>query len=210
MNLQQALDYVKKGNLSGAKNALEQYLRENPEDPVGNYHLAMCHSHLNELEPAEERFVKTISLDESFVSARVGLGVLYAKKKDKPKAEIQFTKALEIDENNINAKKNLASLYTGTGNYKKALDLYLSTPESERKDIVSLYAISFCYLKSDQLPQARTFFQELEKLPVPEPMKKDISELKNLIEEKNIESEGIWTLLKKPDSSGESTYNGKS
>ncbi|AVQ12987.1 tetratricopeptide repeat protein [Leptospira santarosai] len=199
MKLQQALDFVKKGDLSGAKHALQKYLENNPKDPIGNYHLGMCYSHLGDLDLSEELLLKAVSLDESFVSARVGLGVLYAKKKDKPKAEIQFTKVLEIDETNINAKKNLASLYTGTGNYKKALDLYLSIPAEDRKDIVSLYAVSFCYLKSEQLSHARDVFQELEKLPVPESMKKEISELKELIEEKNIESEGIWTLLKKPE-----------
>lgn len=199
MTLQQALEFVKKGDLPGAKAALIQYLQNDPEDPIGNYHLGMCHSHLNELEPAEEKLLKAISLNESFVAARVGLGVLYAKKKDKPKAEIQFTKVLEIDENNVNAKKNLASLYTGTGNYKKAIDLYLSVSIEERKDIVSLYAISFCYLKSEKLAEAREFFRELEKLPVPEPMKKEVAELKTLIEDKNIESEGIWTLIQKPE-----------
>ncbi|XDD51033.1 tetratricopeptide repeat protein [Leptospira sp. WS92.C1] len=199
MKLEQALDFVKKGDLTRGQKALQTYLENNPNDPIGNYHLGMCYSHLGELDFAEKQLLKTIALDDSFISARVGLGVLYAKKKDKPKAEIQFTKALEIDENNLNAKKNLASLYTGTGNYKKALDLYLSIPQENRKDIVSLYAISFCHLKSEQLPNAREVFRELEKLPVPESMKKEISELKELIEEKNIESEGIWTLLKKPE-----------
>ncbi|TGK34494.1 hypothetical protein EHQ12_05490 [Leptospira gomenensis] len=200
MNLQQALEQVKTGNLPEAKKALLKYLQENPDDPVGNYHLGMCFSHLNELDSAEEKFLKAIELNETFVAARIGLGVLYAKKKDKPKAEIQFSKALEIDENHSGAKKNLASLYTGTGNYDKALALYFSVPERERSDIVSLYAISYCLLKLDRLSEARQTFQTLESLPVPETMKKDISELKNLIEEKNIESEGIWTLLKKPDS----------
>ncbi|MDV6237330.1 tetratricopeptide repeat protein [Leptospira ellisii] len=199
MNLQQALQHVKTGNLPEAKKALLIYLRENPEDPAGNYHLGMCHSHMNELDLAEEKLLKAVSLNETFVAARIGLGVLYAKKKDKPKAEIQFSKALEIDENNSGAKKNLASLYTGTGNYAKALELYLSVPEQERSDVVSLYAISYCQLKLDRLSEARQTFRELERLSAPEPMKKDISELKNLIEEKNIESEGIWTLLKKPD-----------
>nr|WP_246838902.1 tetratricopeptide repeat protein [Leptospira yasudae] len=200
MKLQQALEYVKKGDLPGAKKALIEFLQNNPDDPIGNYHLGMCYSHLNELDAAEEKLIRAISFNESFVAARVGLGVLYAKKKDKPKAEIQFTKVLELDENNVNAKKNLASLYTGTGNVQKAIDLYLSVPPEERKDVVSLYAISFCYLKLDRLADARESFRELEKQPIPEPMKKEVSELKNLIEEKNIESEGIWTLIQKPDS----------
>ncbi|EMF84104.1 tetratricopeptide repeat protein [Leptospira weilii serovar Topaz str. LT2116] len=200
MKLQQALNYATKGDFSEAKKALAEYIQNNPEDSMGYYHLGMCHSHLNELEPAEEKLLIAVSLSESFVAARIGLGVLYAKKKDKPKAEIQFTKVLEIEENNTNAKKNLASIYTGSGNYQKAIELYLSTPSEERKDIVSLYAISFCYLKLEKLSNAKETFRELEKFPIPEPMKKDVCELKNLIEEKNIESEGIWTFLKKPNS----------
>lgn len=161
----------------------------------------MCLSQLGEMAPAESALQECIRLEPAHVQAWVGLGVLFARKKDKPKAEFHLSKALELDDTDVFAKKNLAAVYTGASKFDRALDLLKDLPESELSDSPTLYALAICYVRTNRFEEARETFRKLEIVGVPDQVKKEYLQLKQLLEEKQFEQGGIWSFLKKEEES---------
>ncbi|PJZ68033.1 anaphase-promoting protein [Leptospira perolatii] len=193
--LETALNFLKRGDFETAKSVLKSWVESSPNNSLAKFHYGMCLSQIGDLIEAEVQLHECVVLNESMVQAWIGLGVLYARKKDKAKAEFHFSKALELDETDVNAKRNLASIYTGSQKYDKALNLYSTLPESALADPMTLYALGICYLYTENLQKAGEIFKKLEAIGIPESIKKEFSGLKDLLEEKRIESKGIWTFL---------------
>ncbi|MFB5649464.1 tetratricopeptide repeat protein [Leptospira wolffii] len=197
--LQTALDRLKKNDPEGAKSILASWTESEPANPNAYFHYGMCLSQLGELGPAEAQLQECIRLEPSHVQAWVGLGVLFARKKDKPKAEFHLSKALELDDTDTYARKNLAAVYTGASKFDQALALLKDLPESELNDAPTLYALAICYVRTNRFPQAREIFSKLEIVGVPESVKKEYVQLKQLLEEKQFEQGGIWTFLEREE-----------
>ncbi|EQA36291.1 tetratricopeptide repeat protein [Leptospira inadai serovar Lyme str. 10] len=194
--LRTALDQLKQGDSNGAKEVLQAWILSNPSDPQAYFHFGMCLSQLGDLSLAEEQLQKCLQLEPGHVQAWVGLGVLYARRKDKPKAEFHLSKALELDDTDIFARKNLAAVYTGASKFDRALELLKGLPDEALDDSPTLYALAICYVRTNRFSQARETFRKLETVGIPDQVKKEYLQLKQLLEEKQFEQGGIWSFLK--------------
>lgn len=79
----------------------------------------------NYLKLAEEAYLRAISIEDRYVRALYGLGVLYVFELDEPEKAIpHLEKALTIDTKNIDAMFVLARAYYSTYEFDKSAQVY--------------------------------------------------------------------------------------
>jgi len=79
----------------------------------------------NYLKLAEEAYTRAITIEDRYVRALYGLGVLYVFELDEPQKAIpHLEKALSIDTKNLDAMFVLARAYYSTYEFDKAADMY--------------------------------------------------------------------------------------
>lgn len=79
----------------------------------------------NYLKLAEEAYTRAITIEDRYVRALYGLGVLYVFELDEPEKAIpHLEKALSIDKNNIDAMFVLARAYYSSYEFNKSVDMY--------------------------------------------------------------------------------------
>ncbi len=81
------------------------------------------HLTLNELELAEQSFIKAIAIDEKDALSMNALGYVYSLNNKIFKAEAAYKMAISIDSENIFSHLNLGVLKINQGNYQEALIL---------------------------------------------------------------------------------------
>ena len=89
----------------------------------------------NYLKLAEEAYLRAIAIEDRYVRALYGLGVLYVFEFDEPeKAVPHLEKALSIDTKNLDTMFVLARAYYSTYEFDKAVEIYdkiIETTKSE-------------------------------------------------------------------------------
>ena len=89
----------------------------------------------NYLKLAEEAYKRAIQIEDRYVRALYGIGVLYVFELDEPeKAIAHLEKALTIDTKNLDAMFVLARAYYSTYEFEKAAEIYdkiIETTKSE-------------------------------------------------------------------------------
>ena len=89
----------------------------------------------NYLKLAEEAYLRAIAIEDRYVRALYGLGVLYVFELDEPeKAVPHLEKALSIDTKNLDTMFVLARAYYSTYEFDKAVEMYdriIETTKSE-------------------------------------------------------------------------------
>jgi tetratricopeptide (TPR) repeat protein len=80
---------------------------------------------LNYFDEALNNFTQALTLDETFIRAREGIGVCLFKLKRYPESIMQFEKVLEAKPENLNIHSNLADAYRKAANLDIAEAIYL-------------------------------------------------------------------------------------
>ena len=79
----------------------------------------------NYLKLAEDAYTRAITIEERYVRALYGLGVLYVFELDEPEKAIPpLEKALSIDTKNLDAMFVLARAYYSTYEFQKSIEMY--------------------------------------------------------------------------------------
>ena len=89
----------------------------------------------NYLKLAEEAYLRAIAIEDRYVRALYGLGVLYVFELDEPdKAIPHLEKALSIDTKNLDTMFVLARAYYSNYDFDKAVELYDRIIETTKSD----------------------------------------------------------------------------
>lgn len=125
-----------------ALKAFEQALKFYPQNQNLYYYVGVCAGYmshaamdfggtgsnaqkLNYLKLAEEAYLRAIEIEERYVRALYGLGVLYVFELDEPEKSIaHLEKLLTIDKGHIDAMFVLARAYYSTFEFDKSVELY--------------------------------------------------------------------------------------
>ena len=89
----------------------------------------------NYLKLAEEAYLRAISIEDRYVRALYGLGVLYVFELDEPEKAIpHLEKALSIDTKNLDTMFVLARAYYSSYEFDKAIEMYDKIIETTKSD----------------------------------------------------------------------------
>ena len=96
----------------------------------------------NYLKLAEEAYLRAISIEDRYVRALYGIGVLYVFELDESQKAIPYLeKAIEIDTKNIDAMFVLARAYYSCYEFDKSIEMYdkiINTTKSQEKKEIAL------------------------------------------------------------------------
>ena len=89
----------------------------------------------NYLKLAEEAYLRAIAIEDRYVRALYGLGVLYVFELDEPEKAIpHLEKALSIDTKNLDTMFVLARAYYSSYEFDKAIEMYDTIIETTKSD----------------------------------------------------------------------------
>ena len=89
----------------------------------------------NYLKLAEEAYLRAIAIEDRYVRALYGLGVLYVIELDEPEKAIpHLEKALSIDTKNLDTMFVLARAYYSSYEFDKAIEMYDKIIETTKSD----------------------------------------------------------------------------
>ena len=135
-----------------ALKSFEEALKYYPDNQNLYYYVGVCAGYMshaaldynasgtnevkyNYLKLAEEAYLRAIAIEDRYVRALYGLGVLYVFELDEPaKAIPHLEKALSIDTKNLDAMFVLARAYYSNYDFDKAVEMYdkiIETTKSE-------------------------------------------------------------------------------
>ena len=135
-----------------ALKSFEEALKYYPDNQNLYYYVGVCAGYMshaaldynasgtnevkyNYLKLAEEAYLRAIAIEDRYVRALYGIGVLYVFELDEPaKAIPHLEKALTIDTKNLDAMFVLARAYYSNYEFEKAADMYdkiIETTKSE-------------------------------------------------------------------------------
>lgn len=134
--------YVDKKMYGEALKCFEEALKYYPDNANLYYYVGVCAGYMshaaldfggsgttevkyNYLKLAEEAYVQAVTIDDRYVRALYGLGVLYVFELDEPAKAIPYLeKSLTIDTKNIDAMFVLARAYYSNYDFDKSADMY--------------------------------------------------------------------------------------
>ncbi|MBO4533721.1 MAG: tetratricopeptide repeat protein [Treponema sp.] len=135
-----------------ALKSFEEALKYYPDNQNLYYYVGVCAGYMshaaldynasgtnevkyNYLKLAEEAYLRAIQIEDRYVRALYGIGVLYVFELDEPEKAIpHLEKALTIDTKNLDAMFVLARAYYSNYEFQKAADMYdkiMDTTKSE-------------------------------------------------------------------------------
>ena len=115
----------------------------------------------NELQQAEDSFLKVLSVNSEHIDALINLGVIAVKKEEGQHAVDYFTKALALDNDNQDARNNLAAVFIHNDRYENALihyDLLLQQAPNNKE---YLYNAGVAEMALGHLQNAKDHFEKI-------------------------------------------------
>lgn len=97
MNLiEKGIEHMQANELEEAANTFNQYIEENPTDPVGFINFGNLLNHVGEYDKAQNFFNRAIEIDSKSGTAYYGLGVLHFEQKNYQQAAKEFQNAVRF------------------------------------------------------------------------------------------------------------------
>ena len=104
--------------------------------------LGLAYLEENQLDKAEEEFLKVVNKVPDDAMGYANLGIIYMRKGQYDKAEEQLNDAINIDSENPDIKLILAEVFEAAGENKKAIEVLQKSLDFYPNHIRSLYRIS--------------------------------------------------------------------
>ena len=117
------------GDAVGARKAIEEYMKVNPEDLRAWYLLALTYERQNDLAGAVTVYQNLLRDDPQNFEAHFRIAQLYRAQKRVGEAAAEYQKALELNNEFTAARVALAEVDTELGETDKAVNLYFDVIE---------------------------------------------------------------------------------
>lgn len=120
--IQEAISYLKKGNLAEAQKTLMKALAQHPNDFDVLLNLGLVHAHTGKLAEAKQFFLKASSANPNEAEPHYNLGIIYSLEKNLLGSIDQYQQAIKLNPRHIEALTNLSDLFNQLERYEEALD----------------------------------------------------------------------------------------
>ena len=117
------------GDIVGARKAIKDYMRINPDDLRAWYLLALTYERQNDLPGAIGVYQGLLKNDPQNFEAYFRIGELYRAENKLPEAATQYQKALDLNNDFTAARVALAEVDVALGQTDKAINLYFDVIE---------------------------------------------------------------------------------
>ncbi len=97
IGFQKGVDLIRKKRYAEASKALREFVDRKPDDADGWFNLGLAYLFADNLNAAEESFLRAVSLAPGNAEAHQRLGYIYEKKKQYQKALASYQKAAQLD-----------------------------------------------------------------------------------------------------------------
>ncbi len=154
-----ALMLIKANKLEGARDILEELLRNDPGNKDILYNLGMCYTELDEPERAVETLSECVRCYPHYSNAYVALGFAHSRLADDEKAKDNFLKALEIEPSNSYALRNLGGIYGKENDYENAIECLEKSLSINQEDQQAAYGLGYTYFHIGKLDKADKYFK---------------------------------------------------
>ncbi len=108
------------GQLPEAIREFQEVLKQDPQNVLAHYYLAVCHHRLRQLDDAAKELDATLALAPDYWRAEELLGTIWLEKKDYVRAHDQFTHLLKTVPRDYGAHFNLGILAMRSGRWEEA------------------------------------------------------------------------------------------
>lgn len=153
-----AVALMKEHKYEEAARLFNDYIEENPADPLGFINFGNLLLHLGDMDHAKSFFEKALSLDEKSATAYYGLGNLYYELEDYPKSQQNFLHAIKNGLEEADVFFMLGMSHQNQQQFKLALPYLLRAKELSPEDEEVLFQYGLALAQSELLGDAKEVF----------------------------------------------------
>ena len=139
------LNHFKVGNFENVISLSNKLLKELPNHEYLLNMIGMSHHRLNQLEKAEDIFVKAINRNKANVILRLNYSMVLKSQERISDATQELENIIEREPNYIPAINNLANLKKDNGEFNDAIELFKKLINLNPKIATAHYNLSICY-----------------------------------------------------------------
>ena len=139
------LNHFKVGNFENVISLSNKLLKELPNHEYLLNMIGMSHHRLNQLEKAEDIFVKAINRNKANVILRLNYSMVLKSQERISDAILELENIIEREPNYIPAINNLANLKKDNGEFNDAIELFKKLINLNPKIATAHYNLSICY-----------------------------------------------------------------
>ena len=163
IDLSEALNLLKKGELQQAKNICEEILKkETGSSEVYNLHAFILYFD-KKFNEAINSWTKAININPNYIEALNGLGNALLKLKKIDQSILNFEKAIKINPNYYEAYCNLGSALLKLGKHKEAITNFEKVIEIKPNYFEAIYGKAYALMKNQNYNEAILVFSEFIK-----------------------------------------------
>ena len=163
INLSEALNLFKKGELLKAKNICEEILKkDNNNSEVHNLHGFILYLDKN-FDEAIASWKKAININSNYIEAYNGLGNVFLKLNKLDLAIQNFEKAVKINPNYFEAYCNLGSAMIRLEKYQDAIDNFEKAIKIKPNYSQAMYGKAYSLMKNRNYSDAIIYFNKFTK-----------------------------------------------
>ncbi len=176
------LYYQEAGKLEKSIETLERVVQQDNNYAEAYNYLGVSYFKTGQVEKAIHAFKRSISLDKNYAMAMNNLGNCYLAQKEYDSAIAVYQKTISVDDRLASAFNGLGVAYYRQGLVEKALDSWEKSIELDPQQTDTLYNLGRVYLRMGQKHKALHFFELFIKTASPQEYRKDIEEVRQVIE----------------------------
>jgi len=190
MDINEALKYLKRGDLKTGSKLLEKLYETDSQNPVILFNLGMVKSDLGELDESEKLLTKCVEKAPEHVDALTALGVLYARKGNLDRAEYSLKRSLEVEPDNIHALRNLSAIFGKAGRTDEAFQMAERAFKLDPTDLRTKYGYAYLLFLLKRFAEADPLFKELLQASLPADLEETIKHHRREIAGANLAKSG--------------------
>lgn len=139
----------------------EKAALDSPSHPLAHKNLGAMYYLNNDLEKAEESFLKALEVYEHEKMVHNNLALIYMKRGEIEKAVLEFERELEINPYYDNAYYNYGNLYYSKGELERAFEMWSRALQINPDHTGALRNILGYYMEKEDYEKAQYYYNEL-------------------------------------------------
>ena len=157
----QALKLHQSGDLPGAAQAYQAFLKRHPESVEAHSNLGAVYARLGRYQDAIEQYMQALDRDDQNPGVRFNLGVAYYDSAQIAKASAEFEKVVAASPENKNAAILLSDCRLRMGEDKKVIELLAPREADYQDDPAMMYLLGTALIRDNQLQKGQALIDRI-------------------------------------------------